>query len=190
MRRAVFLDRDGTLIQHVHHLADPAQVRLLPGVPAAIRRLQSSGYSCIVVTNQSVVGRGLLTDAGLQEVHDELNRQLEQHDVQLDGLYTCTIRPAQADPTVVEHLDRKPGPGMLWRAAREMGLDVSQSWMVGDAISDILAGRNAGCRGTVLLSESVDEGSASEHDAVQFAAADLAAAAELILAHDAREAVR
>jgi len=154
LRPAVFLDRDGTIIEHVHHLTDPADVRLVPGAAEAIVALRLAGYACVVVTNQSVIGRGMLTEEGLRRVHDEMCRQLAERGAVLDGIYHCPIVPRTDDPTVVEHPDRKPGPGMLLRAARELGIDLSRSWMVGDSVSDILAGRNAGCRGTVLIGNS------------------------------------
>jgi D-glycero-D-manno-heptose 1,7-bisphosphate phosphatase len=150
MRRAAFLDRDGTLIELVHHLADPAKVRLLPGAGAAVRELRAHGLACVVVTNQSAIGRGLLTTEGLYEVHAELLRQLAAEETELDGFYFCPIEPKVKDPTVIEHPDRKPGPGMLLRAARDLELDLSRSFMIGDTLSDVLAGHNAGCRSILV----------------------------------------
>lgn len=151
MRPAVFLDRDGTIIEHVDHLTDPGDVRLIPGAAKAIRLLRSAGYVCVVVTNQSVIGRGMLSVEGLGRVHAEMRRQLAQHGAELDGVYYCPAAPTTTDRTTVEHSDRKPGSGMLLRAATEMDLDVSRSWMIGDMLSDVHAGRNAGCRGTILI---------------------------------------
>jgi mannose-1-phosphate guanylyltransferase len=151
-RPAVFLDRDGTLIEHVHYLSDPAAVRLLPGVPEALSRLRDAGYALVVVTNQSAIARGKLTVETLHEIHDAMNRQLAADDVGLDGIYYCPAAPANdGDRTAIDHPDRKPGPGMLHRAARELDLDLSRSWMIGDMISDALAGTNAGCRGSLLV---------------------------------------
>lgn len=149
-RRAAFLDRDGTLIELVHHLADPAKVRLLPGAGAAVRELRAHGLACVLVTNQSAIGRGLLTTEGLYEVHAELLRQLAEEGTELDGFYFCPVEPKVKDPTVIEHPDRKPGPGMLLRAARELELDLASSFMIGDTISDVLAGHNAGCRSILV----------------------------------------
>jgi mannose-1-phosphate guanylyltransferase len=184
LRPAVFLDRDGTVIEHVHHLTDPSQVRLLNGAPEAIRRLQSNGYACIIVTNQSVVGRGMLSETGLKRVNDEMLRQLAVFDVQLDGVYFCPVVPQQEDPTIIEHPDRKPGPGMIRKAAQELSLDVSKSWMVGDSISDVLAGQNAGCKGTVLVTDKIDDTPAIRLNLEQHNAVDLGAAAKLILQID------
>jgi D-glycero-D-manno-heptose 1,7-bisphosphate phosphatase len=184
MNRAVFLDRDGTLIGLVHHLTDPADVRLIPGAAAAVRGLRDAGYRVVVVTNQSVVGRGMLTEAGLAEVHAEMARQLAAAGTAVDGLYFCPLAPAQKDPTVVEHPMRKPGPGMLRQAADEMGLDLARSWMVGDTVSDMLAGRNAGCR-TVLVRTGYGAAYAHPRGTYDDEAADLAGAAALIAERDA-----
>jgi D-glycero-D-manno-heptose 1,7-bisphosphate phosphatase len=156
MRRAVFLDRDGTLIEEKNYIARPDQVRLLPGTIEALSLLSRAGFACVVVTNQSGIGRGLFTEADLQAIHDEMNRQLGAAGIMLDGLYHCPIAPQISDKTIIEHPDRKPGPGMLLRAAQELNLDLANSWMVGDSISDILAGRNAGCRGGILLRSGHD----------------------------------
>ncbi|MGE3638852.1 MAG: HAD-IIIA family hydrolase [Pirellulales bacterium] len=180
---AVFLDRDGTIIEHVHHLTDPTKVRLLPGAADAIRRLQQNGYKCVVVTNQSVVGRGMLSMAGLHRIHDEMARQLAQSGIKLDGIYLCTLAPKESDPTIVEHPDRKPGPGMIFQAAEELSLNLSESWMVGDSISDVLAGHNAGCRGSIKLISSADcdMDRAGLIDKRTYAAFDIMGAVDLIL---------
>lgn len=148
---AVFLDRDGTLIEERSYPARPEQVRLLPGAADAVRSLRAAGFACVVVTNQSGVGRGYLTLDDLAAVNDEMSRQLRLESTDLDGLYYCTVAPSGQDKTVIEHPDRKPGPGMLLRAARELNLDLTNSWVVGDSVSDILAGRNAGCRDGILV---------------------------------------
>jgi D-glycero-D-manno-heptose 1,7-bisphosphate phosphatase len=181
MRTAVFLDRDGTLIEHIHHLTDPADVHLVEGGGRAVASLRAAGFACVVVTNQSVVGRGMLDEAGLARVHEVLRRQLADAGTQLDGLYWCPVRPVGDDPTVIEDPDRKPGPGMLQRAARELDLDLARSWMVGDAISDMLAGRNAGCRATVLVRTGHGERVDASHPAVDHVASDLPSAVALIL---------
>jgi len=148
MTRAVFLDRDGTIIELVHHLSDPADVTLIPGTAGAILRLKEAGLTPVIVTNQSVIGRGLLTEAGLADVHAEMNRQLGE--AAIEHIYHCPLAPTQKDPTVIEDPMRKPGPGMLQQAARDLDLDLATCWMVGDTVSDIEAGRNAGTR-TVLV---------------------------------------
>jgi D,D-heptose 1,7-bisphosphate phosphatase len=181
-RRAVFLDRDGTLIEHVHYLSNPRDVRLLPGAAEALRRFRDAGFACVVVTNQSAIGRGMLTETRLHEIHAEMNRQLAAEGVAVDAIYFCPEAPAGDDRTAIEHGDRKPGPGMLIRAAGEMGLDLASSWMVGDLISDVLAGINAGCRGSILVRTGKSLTDAEARLEANYGAADgLLAAADLIL---------
>lgn len=181
MRPAVFLDRDGTVIREVHYLADPDHVELLPGAASAIRSLREAGYLCVVVSNQSAVGRGMLTLETLELVHAEFCRRLTCEGAAIDGWYFCPEAPRTTDRTQVDHPDRKPAPGMLLRAAAELGIDLAASWMVGDMVSDLLAGRNAGCRGSILVRTghgSRDPDAAAYADHV---AADLRGAADWIL---------
>lgn len=180
MKGAVFLDRDGTLIELVHHLADPGRVRLIPGAAAAVRRLREAGWPVVIVTNQSVIGRGLLTEAGLAEIHAVMARQLAAEGTGVDAIYHCPLAPVQKDPAVIEDVMRKPGPGMLQQAAREGGFDLAASWMAGDTVSDMLAGRNAGCR-TILVRTGYGADYAHDRAALDHEAADLAAAADIIL---------
>jgi D-glycero-D-manno-heptose 1,7-bisphosphate phosphatase len=183
-RPAVFLDRDGTIIQAVHYLADPALVRLLPGAAEALRRLRDAGYACVVVTNQSAIGRGMLTVEGYHAVHAELERQLAEAGAALDAAYFCPTVPASDDRAAIDDPDRKPGPGMLLRAAAEHGLDLARSWMVGDMVSDVLAGLNAGCRGAIFVTCGQGDVADVQHREEVAVAADLAAAADYILLQD------
>lgn len=175
--RAAFLDRDGTIIELVHHLTDPDDVQLIAGAGAAIKRLRDAGWKVIVITNQSVIGRGKLTEDGLTEVHKVMDAQLAEEGAGIDGLYFCPLAPTQKDPRVIEDEMRKPGPGMLLAAAADHDIDLSRSWMVGDSLSDVLAGQNAGCRSIVVRTgygHKVD----TDFDA---AAETLVEAADLIL---------
>ena len=145
--RAVFLDRDNSLIDDPGYLADPQAVRLLPGVEHALKRLAKAGWKLVVVTNQSAVGRGLLTEEALGAIHAEMERQLAQHGACLDAIYYCPyLSDASVEAYARDSDERKPRPGMLLRAARDMGLDLSASWMIGDSPRDIEAGQRAGCR--------------------------------------------
>lgn len=186
MRPAVFLDRDGTLIELVHHLSDPGEVRLLPRAGDALRLLRELGYLSVLVTNQSAIGRGLLTVEGLGLVQAEFDRQLAACGGAIDGFYFCPHRPLITDPTVIEHPDRKPGPGMLLRAARELELDLSRSWMIGDTVSDMWAGRNAGCRATILVRTGYGK-DAPPNAGADHVVDDIWAAAELVRELDARD---
>jgi D,D-heptose 1,7-bisphosphate phosphatase len=179
-RPAVFLDRDGTVIEHVPYLSDPALVRLLPGSAEAMVRLRRAGFARVLVTNQSAIGRGMMTVDRLAEIHAELESQLAAQGAALDAIYYCPVAPDGDDRTVVECPDRKPGPGMLLRAAAERNLDLGASWMVGDLISDVLAGLNAGCR-SILVQSGQAAAEAATLAGRSLVAADLAAAADVIL---------
>jgi histidinol-phosphate phosphatase family protein len=180
-RPCVFLDRDGTIIEHVHYIADPARVRLLPGAAGALRRLVDAGFALVVVTNQSAIGRGAITVEQYEAVDAEVGRQLLDEGVTLDGVYYCPEVPSGDDRTVVTHGDRKPGAGMLLRAGVDLGLDLSRSWMVGDMISDALAGRNAGCRGSFLVRTGKEPVDAPSGEPSFTIVDDLPAAVDLIL---------
>jgi D-glycero-D-manno-heptose 1,7-bisphosphate phosphatase len=147
-RPAVFLDRDGTLIEDRHYLADPALVRILPGVAQGLRRLRTAGFVCVVVTNQSGIGRGMFAEADYHRVHAEMIRQLAAEGATLDAAYFCPAAPAAEGAD--ERPDRKPAPGMLLRAAADLELDLTRSWTIGDAPRDVEAGRRAGCRGILV----------------------------------------
>jgi histidinol-phosphate phosphatase family protein len=133
------------------------------------------------VTNQSAIGRGMMTVERLEDIHAELDRQLAAQGATLDAVYYCPVAPDGDDRTVVECPDRKPGPGMLLRAAAERQLDLSASWMVGDLISDVLAGLNAGCRSILVHSGQTRAAAAPTVASRSLVAADLAAAADVIL---------
>jgi D-glycero-D-manno-heptose 1,7-bisphosphate phosphatase len=146
------MDRDGTLIEEVNYLTRPEQVRLLPGAAGALRQAQDLGWRLAVVTNQSAVARGMLTEEGLGKVHRRLVDLLAEAGVKLDGIYYC---PHLVDAPVEAYRSdcdcRKPKPGLLLQAARELGLDLSRSIMVGDTGKDLEAGRAAGCRTVLVL---------------------------------------
>lgn len=152
-RRAVFLDRDGVVIRDVDLLTRCDQVDVYPSGPQAIARLRSSNFAVVVVSNQPVVARGLATEQDVEAVNTWIQEILTQQcqDSLVDRFYFCPHHP---NANVAEYRItcecRKPQPGMLWQAARELDLDLSSSFMVGDRRSDILAGQRAGCR-TILL---------------------------------------
>ena len=155
LRSAVFLDRDGTLISEVNHLTSPDQVELLPGVSAAVRRLNRTGTLAIVVTNQPVIARGDITFEELTSVHARFESQLGAEGAFIDGLYFCPHHPDKGFPGEVPELKgpcicRKPEPGLIDQACRDLNIDRRNSWMIGDTTSDIEAGRRAGIR-TILL---------------------------------------
>ncbi len=155
---AVFLDRDKTLIADPGYISDPKSVKLLPGVEIAIQSLRQAGYKIVVVTNQSGVARGMLTEEALEKIHAEMRRQLSEKSVHLDAIYYCPFHPeGSVDEFTGESELRKPQPGMLLKAAEEMDLDLSASWMIGDSARDVEAGQRAGCRTIRLRVGSSDD---------------------------------
>ncbi len=151
--RAIFIDRDGVLIADGSPLLEASQVRVLPRVPQALAVLRQKGFSLFVVTNQPVVARGLITEAALAQLHQALARLLVEADpcARLDGFYVCPHHPNATLPEYRVACEcRKPNPGLMLRAQREHGLDLAKSFMVGDRLSDVVAGQRAGCQ-TVLV---------------------------------------
>jgi D-glycero-D-manno-heptose 1,7-bisphosphate phosphatase len=147
LRPAVFLDRDGVVIEDVHYLADPSQVRLLPGAAEAIARLNRLGIPVIVATNQAGVAHGLFPESSVAAVHRRLDELLAERHAHVDRYDYCPHHPAaEVREYRVACACRKPRPGMLLRAAEECGIDLGRSYLVGDKLSDLEAGRRAGCR--------------------------------------------
>lgn len=181
VRPAVFLDRDGVLnARHWRLVREPADLRIVPGVGEAVARLTRAGFACAIATNQEWVGHGYIT----REDHDEVMRLVvkacESRGGVIDGVYACLHKK-----TAGCH-DRKPKPGMLTDAARDLGLDLRASYMVGDNLKDMLAGRAAGCR-TVLVDPRLRTWLQRAPRYADHVARDLPAAAEWILAQQARE---
>lgn len=149
--RAVFLDKDGTLIDDVPHNADPDRIRLSAGAGEALHLLRTLGYRLIVVSNQPGIARGLIPEPAMAAVRQRIDELLAPHDVALDGFYYCPHWPHGRLSRHAFACDcRKPRPGLLRRAAAEHGIDAAHSWMVGDILDDVEAGRRAGCR-TLLI---------------------------------------
>ena len=147
LRPAVFLDRDGTVNVEVHYLSQPEQLELLPTVSETIQNLNSLGIAVVVVTNQAGVARGYFPEHRLLAVHDHLRRMLAEQNARLDGIYYCPHHPtAGLGGYRIVCPCRKPMPGMLTRAAEDLGIDLSRSLMIGDRESDLQAGATAGCQ--------------------------------------------
>ncbi|MBN2492821.1 MAG: HAD family hydrolase [Planctomycetes bacterium] len=137
-RRAVFLDRDGTLTRQVEYLADPAALCLLPGAAAAVRRLNEAGFAVVLLTNQSGVARGLLDEPTLAQIHGRLCERLRHGGATLAGIYYCPHHPDFGEGAYRRRCDcRKPARGMLERAVRDLGLELKGSFVVGDSACDI-----------------------------------------------------
>ncbi len=146
VRRAVFFDKDGTLLEDVPYNVDVRRVRFRDDAMNAMERLQNAGYRLFIVTNQPGIATGRIRPQGLQRLEDYLRQSLAHEGIRLEGFYACPHAP---EPSAVCRC-RKPKPGLLVRAAAEHDLSLTRSWMVGDILDDVEAGNRAGCR-TVLL---------------------------------------
>lgn len=151
MNKAVFIDKDGTLIVDIPYNVDAALIRFQPGAIEALRKLREHGYLLILVSNQSGVAHGYFGEDALQNLEIELQRLLESYGVVLDAIYFCPHHPnGKVTRFAVECMCRKPNPGMLLRAAADFEIDLNCSWMIGDILNDVEAGHRAGCR-TILI---------------------------------------
>lgn len=155
-QRALFLDRDGTLVHHRRYPSRPDELRLYDHIEVGLREMQSLGFRLVVVTNQSGIARGYFTEEDLQRMHTYLSSILEQLGVRLDAIYYCPHHTAGVlQRFAIPCTCRKPQPGMLLRAAADLDLDLRRSWFIGDTLADVEAGNRAGCH-TIL----VDSGTA------------------------------
>ncbi|MES2857381.1 MAG: HAD family hydrolase [Bdellovibrionota bacterium] len=150
LKKTVFFDRDGTLIIDRVYLNDPEQITYLPGVFDALAKLRDAGYQFVMVTNQSGVARGIVSIANLDEIHRRMTNEFKKHQIEFAAIYYAPYSVESNHPL------RKPNPGMLLKAHEELGgVDFARSWMVGDRMTDVEAGHQAGCR-TVLLDGVVE----------------------------------
>lgn len=182
---AVFLDRDGTLNREVDHLHDTSQLELLPGVGAAIRKLNRSEYRCCVVTNQPVIARGECTVQGLRQIHNKLETQLGNDGAFVDRIYYCPHHPDKGFPGEVPELKisctcRKPAIGLIEQAVSDLNIACEKSWMIGDTSADMLTARRAGLKS--ILVETGYAGLDQKYWATpDFVVPDLPAAVDWIL---------
>jgi D-glycero-D-manno-heptose 1,7-bisphosphate phosphatase len=153
MRRAVFIDRDGTISEEVGYVNHPARYRVFPYAAQAIKLLNDAGWLALLVTNQAGVARGYFAEEMITSVHDILRQELARGGAQLDAIYYCPHHPSVGAPPYRLDCDcRKPKPGLIHRAARDFEINVAQSWMVGDRYGDVELARNAGVRSAFVLS--------------------------------------
>ena len=175
MTSAVFFDRDDTLIRDVPYLGDPAQVRLMPHAGTMLEQL-SNDFFLFVITNQSGVGRGYITKSQVHAVNQEMIRQLGRD--YFTAIYCCYDDPNQPQ----DHC-RKPAPKMILHAARDFELDLQTSFFVGDKLTDIQAGRAAGCKTILMLHDPENPESATASRLADFTTTDLLAIPDLIFSH-------
>jgi D-glycero-D-manno-heptose 1,7-bisphosphate phosphatase len=151
MTKAVFFDKDGTLVQDIPYNVDPARVKLYEGAAKTLKALKDQGFLLILVSNQSGVARGFFKEDALKSIEEKLQCELERGDVRLDAVYFCPHHPDGVVEEYSRECDcRKPKPGMLLTAAATFDIDMKNSWMVGDILHDMEAGNRAGCK-TILI---------------------------------------
>jgi len=153
MKRAVFIDRDGTISEEVGYINHASRFRLFPYAAAAIKHLNENGWLAILVTNQAGVARGYFSEEMIQTVHAAMTQELETNGARLDAIYYCAHHPSVGELPYRFDCDcRKPKPGLISRAARDFDIDLNHSWMIGDRYSDIELARNAGLKSAFVLS--------------------------------------
>ncbi|GGH57290.1 histidinol-phosphate phosphatase family protein [Filimonas zeae] len=147
MNKAVFIDKDGTLVKNVPYNIDPARMMVEPGAVEALTLLQQNDYLIVVVSNQGGIAKGYFTEKDLMKANSHLAGMLAEEGVFVDAFYYCPHHP---DGIIADYATkcscRKPAPGMLLRAAQELQIDLSESWMIGDILDDVEAGHRAGCK--------------------------------------------
>lgn len=179
---AIFLDKDGTLVENLPYNVDPARMKLARGAGDALRQFQAAGYLLFVISNQSGVARGLFPEEALKGVRERLEQMLLSEGVKLDGFYYCPHFPeGKVGKYAVTCFCRKPSPGMLFQAVREHGLNRTASWMIGDILTDVECGRRAGCKTILLDNGNETEWLSGPFRRPDYTARDLAETAKIIL---------
>ena len=186
MKKAVFLDRDGTVNEEVGYMTDLAKLRLIKGAGAAIRRLNETGYTVVLVTNQSGVARGYFPESLVHEANDRLDEMLRSDGARIDAVYYCPHHPTAGSSNLTRDCDcRKPRTGLIDRAVKDLGIDIRHSYMVGDKWSDVDLGHRAGMRSILVQSgfAADDPGNkrAAQVQEPDFLAHSLAEAADWII---------
>jgi D-glycero-D-manno-heptose 1,7-bisphosphate phosphatase len=155
--KAIFLDRDDTIIEDPGYINNPDQVKLLDGAAEALSSLKGMGYKLVVVSNQSGIARGIVTEETLGRIHKRLEQLLAEKGVSLDRIYYCPYHPDGVIPKYRKESDlRKPNPGMLFLAHKDLDIEMAESWMVGNSLGDVEAGKRAGCK-TVMIESRAHE---------------------------------
>jgi D-glycero-D-manno-heptose 1,7-bisphosphate phosphatase len=175
MKSAVFLDRDDTLIRNLPYLGDPSRVELMPRVHEGLALLAAEGLPLFVISNQSGVGRGLITREQVGLVNEAMEALLSG--IAISGYYMCYDAPGSAQGAD----ERKPSPVMLQRAAEQYGLDLSKSVMLGDRLSDVQCGKNAGCASLLVLGHSGEDDLVEARAQADFVAEDFFQAAQWVV---------
>lgn len=182
MKKAIFLDKDGTLVHDVPYNVDPDFIKLIDGVPEALRAFKKAGYLLVMVTNQSGIARGHFTQDQLRESFQHINMLLKPYDACINMFYFC---PHHTEGTVSEFSVpcscRKPLPGLLQKAASDFNIDLRKSWMIGDILHDVEAGNRAGCRTALVDTGNETEWLYNKHNTPHITARTFDEASEAIL---------
>lgn len=184
MRKAVFIDKDGTLISNVPYNADPDKIVLEDGAIEGLRLLQTKGYALIVVSNQAGIAHGYFREEDMQPVIARVRELLLEGGITLDGFYFCPHHPAgKVTQYAVSCECRKPLPGMILQAAEQMDIFLPESWMIGDILNDVEAGNRAGCQSVLLNNGNETVWEMNDYNKPEYIAIDLLEAAQLIVNH-------
>jgi D,D-heptose 1,7-bisphosphate phosphatase len=188
MIRAVFLDKAGTLVEHQPLQVEPTRMHFVPDVLAGLRLLRRAGYALVVVTHQGDVAQGCSLEPDLQQMKSHVRAKLAEAEIPLDGFYYCPHRPdGSVKPYAIHCLCRKPQPGLLIRAASDLAIDMTRSWMIGATLHDIEAGLWGGCRTILLTNGHEREWYMTEVRWPDYIAGTLLEAAQLIALSSPRE---
>ena len=189
--RAVFLDRDGTICEEVGYMDSIEQMKLISRSGEAVRLLNQQGFKVVVITNQAGVARGFFPESRLEELHAEMGRQLKAEGARVDAIYYCPHHPTEGTPPYLQECDcRKPATGLLHRAAADLNLNLSSSYMIGDHFSDVECGQRVGAKTVLLLTghgQGALEKKATWTKAPSYIAADLYEAVQWVLERAEKE---
>ncbi|HKY33647.1 MAG TPA: HAD family hydrolase [Candidatus Polarisedimenticolia bacterium] len=183
-RRAVFLDKDGTLVEDLRYNADPARIRAAPGAAEALRRMHAAGFLLVVVSNQAGIALGLFSESAMTAVRSRIESIARDAGAELTDFRYCPHHPeGRIERFAVACACRKPEPGMILDAAREHGIDLAGSWLIGDILDDVEAGRRAGCTTILLENDNETEWRLGPYRFPHWTAADLQEAATIVTRH-------
>jgi len=150
-KQAIFMDRDGTLIEEITYLNHFDQVKIYPEALRAVSQINQSGSLAVIATNQSAVARGLLSENDLEKIHNLINLEFQKYGAHIDAFYYCPHHPKAGNGSYTKTCDcRKPKPGMLLRAAHELDIQLNKSYMLGDKLDDVETGKRAGCQSILV----------------------------------------
>jgi D,D-heptose 1,7-bisphosphate phosphatase len=185
MRKAVFIDRDGTLIKDIPYNANPALISLENYAAEMLQEFKKENFLLIVISNQSGVARGFFSEADVNKMNKALQQILSVYNVQLDAFYYC---PHLTEGSIKEYaIDcdcRKPKPGLIYKAAKDLNIDLKKSWMIGDILNDVEAGNAAGCKTILITNGNETEWILNAQRMPDYEAKDLKHAAQIVLKHE------